>query len=223
MKIWIYVLLSLIFGSQMVEAAVVQSAQDAFSNDIFVSDSNKVIKARKKKISRIKKDKENSQTKESNIKSDKKTLSSDKKDESDEKETSSTSQKNEKAQTQSKTQQMSNPNAGYGYTQKYASKLFQTFSGYITIEQKNIPNRLGVTKGSFIQFNLEEIPESIWSIEIDENIGKILKNEVVENQRVVVIQIIASGNTRLFLDNISVKDNKYRTIYSKKMSLLVDE
>ena len=80
-----------------------------------------------------------------------------------------------------------------------------------------------MTKGSTIQLNLEETPDTIWSIDLDEKIGKITVNRVTGQKRIVIIQAVSSGNTRLFLDNISIKDKKYRVIFSKKMTLLVDD
>lgn len=200
--------------SSMTQAAVVQSAKDALSNDIFVSGRNRTNKSVKAKHNRsnIKVKKANEENSSSQIKKE-----TPKKDTPQK--TDLPSQK-ESSDVQDKPQ---NPNAGYGYTKKYASKLFKTYSGHITIEQKNIPSRLGVTKGSTIQFNLLETPDTIWHIEIDKKIGKISSNKADGGQRILVIQAIDTGTTPLFLDNISIKDNKYRVIFSKKMSLVVDE
>lgn len=116
-----------------------------------------------------------------------------------------------------------NDNTGYGYAKKYAAKLFKTYSGYITIEQENIPSKITVTKESTIQINLQENSDSFWIIELDKKIGKIVKNKVNGNKRTLIIQAIAKGNTRLILDNISTKNNKYKVIFSKRMNLSVVE
>lgn len=191
----------------MLSAAVVQSANDALSNDIMVSHpkNTKSIQA-KKKI---------------NIKTQ-----SDKKNKNNSVIDSSEKQNNvmpKQQNIQKKTSSTKDPNAGYGYTQKYASKLFKAYSGYITIEQENIPRKLNIVKGSSIQFNLTEIPDAIWNVDVDEKIAQIVSNKVEKDKRIVVIKLISSGNCRLFLDNISIKDNKYRVIFNKKMSLLVEE
>ena len=193
-----------------VNAAVLQSAKDALTNDIFVSGPKHSAKA--KNSSKVR---HNVNVNKSN------TISSTKTEENN-------SPKNEDDTVSSSEEKIEenkpqNPHAGYGYTKKYASKLFKSYSGYITIEQKNIPSRIGVTKGSTIQINLQETPDTIWNIELDEKIGKITLNKVNGNQRTLVIQAVNSGSTRLFLDNISIKDNNYRVIFSKKMSLMVDE
>ena len=197
-----------------VSAAVLQSAGNALSNDIFVSHRTSSAKANK---SSSVKHNNSSATKKT---SDTNTSSVQKQENSSQKETSS---KTSTVKKKKKYRTKQNPDAGYGYSKKYAKKLFKTFSGHITIEQENIPQRLGVTKGSTIQLNLEETPDTIWSIDLDEKIGKITVNRVTGQKRIVIIQAVASGNTRLFLDNISIKDKKYRVIFSKKMTLLVDD
>ena len=197
-----------------VSAAVLQSAGNALSNDIFVSHRTSPAKANK---SSSVKHNNSSATKKT---SDTNTSSVQKQENSSQKETSS---KTSTVKKKKKYRTKQNPDAGYGYSKKYAKKLFKTFSGHITIEQENIPQRLGVTKGSTIQLNLEETPDTIWSIDLDEKIGKITVNRVTGQKRIVIIQAVSSGNTRLFLDNISIKDKKYRVIFSKKMTLLVDD
>ena len=196
------------------QAVVVQSAKDALTNDIFVYGP---------KISRQSSKAKHNRTNTKAKKAEQKNVSSSQNKATQK--TKDTSQQKTPSQEESPEVQETpkNPNAGYGYTKKYASKLFKTFSGYITIEQKNIPSRIGVTKGSTLQINLKETPDAIWNVELDEKIGKITSNKVNGNQRILIIQAINSGNTRLFLDNISIKDKKYKVIFSKKMSLLVDE
>lgn len=127
----------------------------------------------------------------------------------------------EKKQIEQETKQ--DPNAGYGYAKKYASKRFKIYSGYITIEQKNIPAKITVAQESTIQINLQENPDSFWIIELNEKVGKIVKNELNGNQRTLIIQAIAKGNTRLILDCLSKKDNKFKVIFSKRMNLSVVE
>lgn len=199
-----------------VSAAVLQSAGNALSNDIFVSHRTSSAKANK-----------SSSVKHNNSSVTKKTsdtnTSSAQQQETSSQEQEKSSSKTTTVKKKKKYRTKQNPDAGYGYSKKYAKKLFKTFSGHITIEQENIPQRLGVTKGSTIQLNLEETPDTIWSIDLDEKIGKITVNRVTGQKRIVIIQAVSSGNTRLFLDNISIKDKKYRVIFSKKMTLLVDD
>lgn len=192
------------------DAAVLQSAKDVFSNDIFVPYSQSQSSAKAKHNI---KSQHNTDTASENKTSTPKTSAS-------EKENTQAPSSKPKSSSASAPQ---NPDAGYGYTQKYASKLFKSYSGYITVEQKDIPKRLSITKGSTLQINLIETPDSIWNVELDENIGKITINKVQGNRRILVIHAINTGSTRLFLDNVSIKDNKYRVIFSKKMSLTVEE
>lgn len=189
-------------------AAVLQSANSALSNDIFVL--NKKSSAKAKKSIKVQHKTETPAAASEEKPSLSKTKEKEKTDSSSEK-------------TPSHDTQNTNPDAGYGYTKKYASKLFKTFSGHITIEQENIPKRLSVTKGSTIQFNLTETPNAFWNVDLDEKIGKILINQVNGNQRFLVIQAVAPGNTRLFLDHISTQKNKFKVIFNRNMSLLVDE
>lgn len=224
------IIISVLFIVSDGNAAVVQSSGD-MRPDTFVSGSRSSVKTqRKSSIVRKKDKKENSiSAKKSDDENDgddekaperlseqknsSQSATEDTEDDEDEDEDKKTSLKSKKQ----------NPNAGYGYAKKYANKLFKNYSGHITIEQENIPSRLGVTVGSTIQFNLQETPDAIWSVELDEEIGKILLNKAHNNQRTLVIEAVAEGNTRIFLDNISIKDNKYRVLFKKKMSLLVDE
>ncbi len=223
------IIISVLFIVSDGNAAVVQSSGD-MRPDTFVSGAKYSSKSQRKSSTAKKKDKQ-----EKSISAKKADAEKDDEDEksperlSEQKNPSQSSTKdaeedddedNKKTSLKSKKQ---NSNAGYGYAKKYANKLFKTYSGHITIEQENIPSRLGVTVGSTIQFNLKETPDAIWSVELDEEIGKILLNKAHNNQRTLVIETIAEGNMRIFLDNISIKDSKYRVLFKKKMSLLVDE
>ena len=204
-----------VFSYFSAQAAVVQSAKDALSNDIFVFGPSRTHQSTK-----VKRNRTNTKAKKAEPRS---VSSSQDENEQKTKDTPQPQETPSQEEEDDVQETLKNPNAGYGYTKKYASKLFKTYSGYITIEQKNIPSRIGVTKGSTIQFNLKETPDAIWYVELDEKIGKIISNKVNGNQRILIIQAINAGNTRLFLDNISIKDKKYKVIFSKKMSLLVDE
>lgn len=196
-------------------AAVVQSAKDALSYDIFVPGPQSSVKAKKTSKARHKSS-EKKATKNYN-----QNLNTSSSGDNSSYEYSSDDKENIETRTEQIFPQ--NPDAGYGYTKKYASKLFKTYSGYITIEQKNIPNRLSVTQGSTIQINLLEKPDTIWYVELNEDVGRIMLNKVEGNKRTLVIRTINEGKTRLFLDNISIKNNKYKVIFSKKMSLLVEK
>ena len=221
-----FLILSLIGGAfiwslgDAAQAMVLQSADEALSNDTFVFRGKSSNKNKKNTGGRIKAQKKHNEIQTA---SDAQTSSVLQNPSNEDTYPSYEDESYDYDSYDYEEDTPQNPDAGYGYTQKYASKLFQTFSGYITVEQKDIPNRLGVTKGSTIQFNLVETPDAIWAVELDEKIGKILRNSSDGKTRTLVIQAVAAGNTRLFLDNISTKDNDYRIIFSKKMSLLVDE
>ena len=116
-----------------------------------------------------------------------------------------------------------NPQADYKYNKTYASKIFKSYSGHITIRQKDIPARLNVKKGSTIQFNLQETPETVWNVEIDENIGKVVVNQVQGNIRMIIIQTNNIGNCVVYLDSVSLKNKQYKVTYSKQMTLIVSK
>ncbi len=108
------------------------------------------------------------------------------------------------------------------YTKSYASKLFQTYSGHITIEQKNIPSKIAVTKGSTLQFNLENKPGTIWYIVNDDKIAKIKSNTESGTGRKVILEATGKGSTKLIFDNILTQDGNYKVLTTKRMRLIVD-
>lgn len=108
------------------------------------------------------------------------------------------------------------------YTKSYASKLFQTYSGHITIEQKNIPKKIAVTKGSTIQLNLENKPGTIWYIVNDDKVAKIKSNKENGSVRNVVLEATGKGSTKLIFDNILTENNNYKVLTTKRMRLIVD-
>ena len=116
----------------------------------------------------------------------------------------------------------SNPEAGPAYAKHYASKLFQTYSGHITIEQKNIPRKIAITKGSTVQLNLAETKDAIWHIETNDKVAKVKSNAVQGDKRIVIFEGVGKGNAKLLLDNISVKPNDYKVLVRKRMLLIVD-
>ena len=87
---------------------------------------------------------------------------------------------------------------------------------------KNIPKKIAVTQGSTLQLDLEEKPEAIWYVDIDESIAKVSSNTVNGNTRSIVLETIGKGRFRLSLDNISVKNSDYKVLSTKKMRLIVD-
>lgn len=109
------------------------------------------------------------------------------------------------------------------YAKSYASKLFQTYSGHITIEQKNIPTKIAVTKGSTVQFNLENKPGTIWYIVNDDKIAKIKSNTESGTGRKVILEATGKGSTKLIFDNILTQDGNYKVLTTKRMRLIVDD
>lgn len=164
---YIVVVLLCVF-SQSTNAAVLQSADSAFSNDVFVSS-----KSSRSSIS-----------------------------------------------TQPNSE-ISSQKIDYNYNKNFAAKRFQTLSGHLTLEQNKLPRRLSVEKGTTLQFNLKEIPNAIWNVEINEKIGKVIQNKVIDNQRIITIQTLSQGKSRIYLDNISTKDNQYKALFNKKLLLVV--
>lgn len=108
------------------------------------------------------------------------------------------------------------------YNKHYASKLFSTLSGHITIEQKNIPKRIGITQGSTIQLNLKNDPDTLWFFDLDNKIAKIKSNTTEGDHRVVIIEALEKGNTKMIVDYLSTKTSAYKVISSKRMLIMVD-
>lgn len=112
---------------------------------------------------------------------------------------------------------------GDSYAKTYASKLFQTYSGHITIEQKNIPNKISVTRGSTIQLNLENRPDSTWYVVTDDKVARINSNATNGNMTKIVLEAVGNGTTKLILDNVLAQDDKYKVLTTKRMRLIVVE
>lgn len=192
-----------------------QSAGTALHNDTFVRSGSKSIKKNKKRTNVSAKQAEEEEKDDS--------VPFQEQGKSLHEEENSNSKKNiEKDDNDEDAEVLQNDVSVPNYSKAYAKKIFKSYSGYITIEQENIPRRLNVTKGSYVQFNLTEKEDAIWHFDLNEDIGKIILNKVENGKRTLVIMAIAPGNTRLFLDNISVKDNNFRSLFSKDMLLMVD-
>lgn len=104
----------------------------------------------------------------------------------------------------------------------YASKLFSSLSGHITIEQKNIPRKISVTQGSTVQLNLENDPDTLWYFSFDKDVAKIKSDKTSGNVRTVVFETVGRGKTRIIMDYISTKTSAYKVIFTKRMLLMVD-
>ena len=182
-------------------AAVVQSAKDALSYDIFVPGPQSSVKAKKTSKARHKSS-EKKATKNYN-----QNLNTSSSGDNSSYEYSSDDKENIETRTEQIFPQ--NPDAGYGYTKKYASKLFKTYSGYITIEQKNIPNRLSVTQGSTIQINLLEKPDTIWYVELNED-GTALKNPATaKDDKILIAGIVGPWDGATYEGAYIRKINEY--------------
>lgn len=105
---------------------------------------------------------------------------------------------------------------------KHASKLFQTYSGHITIEQNNIPRRIAISKGSTLQLNLNEQKDTIWNIEMNNKIARIKSDTVNGDKKILILEAINKGKTKLLIDNILTQKNNYKVLVKKRMLLIVD-
>lgn len=212
-----------VFVSMPASAVVMQSSSSALRNDMFVKGSSK---KKTNKKTNIKKNRKEDKKKQVNIKAEKKNDSSlavIPLRETQQEEVDNNPQKTiEKEIKDTPKESRSNYQSQIPYTKTYAAKLFKTLSGHITIEQKNIPKKIAVTQGSTLQLDLEEKPEAIWYVDIDESIAKISSNTVNGNTRSIVLETIGKGIFRLSLDNISVKNSDYKVLSTKKMRLIVD-
>lgn len=103
----------------------------------------------------------------------------------------------------------------------YTSRLFSTFSGYITIEQDNLPSKIAVSQGSEIQLNLREEAGHEWFADTDETVVEIKSNKTVNNQHIIVLKAVGKGKARLLLDYLSTVKPEYKLILSKRMLIMV--
>lgn len=223
-------------------AIVIQNASSALRSDNFVKASNSDradLKKRQKERERQRKEEQKRQEKEQQEQKKRLELQN-RLNTLRQKETaagavggiSSESIDNERQEIEKQLRQL-NIDSGYNapktsssevpYMKSYASKLFQTYSGHITIEQKNIPKKIAVTKGSTIQLNLENKPGTIWYIVNDDKIAKIKSNEENGAVRNVILEATGKGSTKLIFDNILTQDNNYKVLTTKRMRLIVDD
>lgn len=224
------------------EALVAQNASSALRSDIFVKESRPDRKAiEKRQKEREKRRQEEQKQREKALKEAQKrqelqqklnTLKENEREKQLNDTTVSQDAERQKNEIENQLRQLENSagkTAGtssskdVSYTKSYASKLFQTYSGHITIEQKNIPKKIAVTKGSTIQLNLENKPETIWYIVNDDKVAKIKTNKENGSVRNVILEASGKGSTMLILDNILTKDNDYKVLTTKRMRLIVDD
>lgn len=224
------------------DALVAQSASSAMRSDNFVGDSNSnraELKKRQKERERQRKEEQKHREKE--LREQKKRMELQQKLNSlRQKEQArevdggipSGSLDNERQEIEKQLQQLNSSSGNTAkktsssdipYTKSYASKLFQTYSGHITIEQKNIPKKIAVTKGSTIQLNLENKPGTIWYIVNDDKVAKVKSNKENGPVRNVVLEAVGKGSTKLIFDNILTENNNYKVLTTKRMRLIVDD
>lgn len=108
------------------------------------------------------------------------------------------------------------------YNKKYASKFFKTISGHITIEQKNLPRKISVSKGSVIELHLKGSEDTFWFLSTNEKSVKVEKNKFENGQTVVVLSAAGKGASRIIMDYISKKSSNYKVLATKKFIVLVD-
>lgn len=230
-----------VFYPDISGAVVAQNASSALGSDIFVRDSSSeraALKKRKKEQEQRRKEeqkrrekalkesqmKRERQQKLNTLKESEITEHSDYEMISHDDEFSRNETENQAIQAESSARNAveTSSSKNVSYAKSYASKLFQTYSGHITIEQKNIPSKIAVTKGSTIQFNLENKPGTIWYIVNDDKIAKIKSNTENGAVRKVVVEAVGKGSARLIFDNILTQDGNYKVLTTKRMRLIVD-
>lgn len=223
-------------------ALVAQSASSALRGDIFVKDSSpnrKAIEKRQKEREKRRQEEQKRrekalkeaqkrqelQQKLNVLKENERTRQSDDATASQDTERQKNEIENQLRQLESSANNTTETSSSkdVSYTKSYASKLFQTYSGHITIEQKNIPTKIAVTKGSTVQFNLENKPGTIWYIVNDDKIAKIKSNTESGTGRKVILEATGKGSTKLIFDNILTQDGNYKVLTTKRMRLIVDD
>ena len=202
------------------EALVAQSASSALRNDVFVdtsssssgrssySSSSKQAD-RKKQIEEAKKKRKAAHEKFLNQKSnDKGNVSATTKTESVATSASSTS-----SDTHNATE----------YQKKLASRFQKAISGYITIEQKNLPKRIVISRDAVVQLELDAQADAFWYVQLNEDALSVQKNEVEDGKTVVVLNPVGKGASKVILDFISQSGTEHKVLATKKFNIVVSE
>lgn len=126
-----------------------------------------------------------------------------------------------------KTEEEITPAASSGsaseYNKKFASRFFKTISGYITIEQKNLPRKIAISNGSTIELQLDGDADTFWYTTVNDEVLKVEKNKLVNGHTIVILKAIGKGASRVILDHISSQTSSYKVLTTKKFIVIVDE
>lgn len=109
------------------------------------------------------------------------------------------------------------------YNKKFASRFFKTISGYITIEQKNLPRKIAISNGSTIELQLDGDADTFWYTTVNDEVLKVEKNKLVNGHTIVILKAIGKGASRVILDHISSQTSSYKVLTTKKFIVIVDE
>lgn len=222
------------------QAVVSQSASSAMRNDIFVKDDEgdaqhkKLMREKEKRQKEMEKEQKKRQREAESAAKEKQKAALEKATQTDKSNADKIKKQAEiKSKEPEKIPEKQTPKAsdikldtikdsGPDYAKSYASKMFKTLSGYITIEQANLPRRISVTKGSTLQLNLKNEPDTFWNVEVDPKLLKIRTNQAQDGQWVVVIETLANGSSSVIMDYISTQTSNYKVLSTKKFNIWVN-
>lgn len=108
------------------------------------------------------------------------------------------------------------------YKKQLASRFPKAISGYITIEQENLPRRIVISKDAVIQLELDAKESAFWFTQVNENILSVQKNEINDGKTIIVLQPTMAGSSRVILDFISQNGNDYKVLTTKRFNIIVD-
>lgn len=137
--------------------------------------------------------------------------------------TQTVSKKKNKPEPQSTNNNIShqNPNAGYGYAKSYARQLFPVFEGNVTFEEKNIPNKIFVKKGTLIQFLLADSENGFWIVSVNKHIlQNISQNKNYQDN--IQIKALKKGNSQIVLEFLTHQDGKYKVTKKLRTNVFVE-
>lgn len=199
------------FLSNTSQAQVVQSAKSALSVDLF---ADKPSAKKKKPKMRI----EEPKTREEKT---------NKNQERQEKQKEANKNKNKNKNTKPEKLLYSapvveNPNAGYGYTQKYADKLFPTYDGSVTFNEQNIPNKLIVKKDTVITLNLSDTENGFWISSFNKQVLQDISSKNYPPKNNIQIKAIRKGGSSLKMEFIEKQGDKHKVTKNIRLNVYVE-
>lgn len=114
------------------------------------------------------------------------------------------------------------PNAGYGYTQKYADKFFPTYEGAVAFNEQNIPSKIMVKKGTVITLNLSDTENGFWISSFNKQVLQDMSSKDYSPKNNIQIKAIKKGASSLKMEFIEKQGNKHKVTKKIKLNVYVE-